>query len=373
MAEDDLFTRASELGIKVWSVEKVDRVLAELLESNSPVRAPSANKGPSLPHLLRAEALSGVTTERDPDVERPDYNYFSPKSYYVLVEDASGEHRTIVAKEYEKQRRGEPAEWPILHGGVEGRPAFTSREQAVPPLPKGAVRPTAAAAAAAATTTTTIPPAPKPTFASAVNNALLAPPGAAASAKPACSSGAAGLRRSASLNSFTKSLTLNKRFATVAAADFLKRQSAAAVAVGGGEHQESGAGEEYIAASGNSQPLTSNIASMTSGAPLSAHGQPTQAGVMLDARLAHLNKRQILINQVGLRSGSQKNGGGGSSQLLQVPAPVPGKMTRRMSAEGLSNPYPTRPNEPAKPGYCENCRMRYEDFREVRVGSSLSQ
>lgn len=339
------------MGIKVWGIDKVDRVLTELLENNSPVRnAPT--KGPSLPHLLRAEALSGVTTERDPDVERADYNYFPPKSYYCLVEDASGEHRTIIAKEYEKPRlRGEAPEWPILHGGVEGRPAFTSRDQTVPPLPKGKSHPAAPKHKLAATTQT---------------NPLLAPPSFKAGHGGAGTNGgtgAAGLRRSASLNSFSKSLSLNKRFASVAAADFLKRQNAVAAAAGDPKadaQQESGALDEYIAASGNSQPLTSNMASMTSGAPLSANGQPTQAGVMLDARLAHLNKRQIFINQVGLHRATTSSQG-----LLQVPKPVPGKLVRRSSAAGLQNQNPARPDEPSKPGYCENCRMRYDDFREV--------
>lgn len=339
MPEDELFAKAQDMGIKIWSIEKVDRVLNELLDGNSPTKSASS-KAPSLPHLLRAEQLSGITLERDPDIERPDYNYFSPRSYYILVEDASGEHRTVIAKEYDRPRRGDNGEWPILHGGVEGRVAFTAREQAVPPLPKGNSRPTVK----------------QPARPAAAANTLLAPP------KPSHNGGGNGLRRSASLNNFNKSLvgSFNKRLASAAAADFLSRKKtlpdAAAIS---GEQDANAAPEEYVAASGNSQPLTSNIASVTSGAPYSAqpHGN-TQAGVMLDARLAQLNKRQILINRVGL----------GQQNSLPVPNPRPGKLgsnARRTSAEGLKNKNPAKPNEPVKPGYCENCRVRYEDFKDV--------
>lgn len=371
--DDNFLAKAQNLGVKIWSLEKAHKVLTELLDGNSPTK-PAASKNPSLPHLLRAEALSGITYERDPDVDRPDYYYFPQRSYHLLVEDATGEHRTVIAKEYERPRRGDAAEWPILFGGVEGRPAFGSREQAVPPLPKQQQQQQMQAqqrkkAQKAAAKAGNVPLAAKTT------NPMLAPP-----APPAVGG---GLRRSASVNSF------NKRLAEVMVND-LRHQGAGndSTAVGDTSANEVSAikthaeraqeqdVDEYVAASGNSQPVTSNIASVTSGAPLSnANGTHNNAracaGVMLDARLAQLNKRQVLVNKIGL-SGQQT-----LQHRMLKEKPVPGKLAaarQRISAvqEGLKNSNPARPNEPAKPGYCENCRVRYDDFKEVSIGFGLS-
>ena len=66
----------------------------------------------SLSTLLEDERLHG-TRERDVNAPRPDYYYFKPGSKHLLVEDATGKHRTIMVKEY-NSKPGEAAEWPIL-------------------------------------------------------------------------------------------------------------------------------------------------------------------------------------------------------------------------------------------------------------------
>ncbi len=69
----------------------------------------------SLLTLLEDEKLHG-TRERDLSAPRPDYYYFKPGSKYLLVEDATGKHRTIMVKEYPYSQKDGP-EWPTLFDG----------------------------------------------------------------------------------------------------------------------------------------------------------------------------------------------------------------------------------------------------------------
>ena len=268
-------------------------MLSSLIESHSPTKASK----PSLPTLLHQEKTSGVTTERDPQVLRPDFHYFPPTSRYVLSEDTTGEHRTILFREWAKPRKNEDPEWPVMYGGADGRCAFTKTEHAVP-MPK--TRPAALA-----------------------NQALL--------------------RRAISGNQ------LYKRGAATLA-------PAAAV-------DDSGAGESgflppappahtyystYQAASGNSVVITSNIASTTSAAPPGAYGH--MAGGPMDKRIVDLNRRATVLS-----SGAQ-------GRLLPLP-----RLRRTMSVDTGLNARAAAREQLPKAGYCENCRLRFDDFKQVRL------
>ena len=115
--------------------------------------------------------------------------------------------------------------------------------------------------------------------------------------------------------------------------------------VDGAKAAEGGAGakDEYIAASGNSQTITSNIASGTSTRSGALGGAN---GGVIDKRLAVLSR-----NMVSMGSGLSK-----------------GMLRRSTSVDaGLNAKVPPPRDEPKKPGYCENCRIKYDDFKEVRV------
>jgi regulatory subunit for Cdc7p protein kinase len=300
------------------------RIINQLYIGDSPLKAVSA-KGHSLPFLLRAEALSGITHERDPQVLRPDFTYFAPRNHYLLVEDASGEHKTLISKEYERPRRGEAYTYPILHGGVEGRGAFSSRDQTIPPLPPG----------------TAHPPIPI-----AVHEPETMPPPAPLSRQP--SNGASGL----AVNSLRKVTMMNQ---------FAKKQQAQEAPEAASAKDEA---HGFLAASGNSQIITSNIASMTSGAVL-----PTNIARQ-DNRLAILDRRQIVTNQSAV-AGARVGLGVPMIKSKPVVLTKPIRKTKSKTLGGLRNPNPNPPYEADKPGYCENCRLRYTNFRDVSLPRCL--
>lgn len=85
--------------------------LSSMLSRLAPVTNGNANN--SLHTLLEDEKIHG-TRERDLTAPRPDYFYFKPGSKYLLIEDATGRHRTVMWKEYGFGNK-EDGVWPTLH------------------------------------------------------------------------------------------------------------------------------------------------------------------------------------------------------------------------------------------------------------------
>ena len=121
----DLVQKAEAMNIKVWTVKsrchfddvegRTDLVseLTEMLARLAPLEITLTND--SLHTLLEDERLHG-TRERDLNAPRPDYYYYKPGSKYLLLEDATAKHRTIMVKEYPYSQK-EVQEWPTLYEG----------------------------------------------------------------------------------------------------------------------------------------------------------------------------------------------------------------------------------------------------------------
>ncbi|GAA6005524.1 hypothetical protein JCM11491_003672 [Sporobolomyces phaffii] len=323
----DILSKAMDFKLKIWHLEKLNLILARI-NSHSPNKPEAAlQRNPSLPSLLRDEQLYG-TRERDPIVPRNDMHYFPPHKYYLLVEDSTGEHRPIVIQEYDKPRKHEDPSWPILYGGVEGRSGFYKYEgppikyqaRLPDPLPK---RPSLAPSAQTtdATTATKLMAGFSTTAARAV--------------------GAPNLRRAISLQNVPRA---------GAATTHVDAPEDSKHAAPGGIHRR----DSYIAASGNSQIITSNTGTSTrSGAAM----QPgTGKGAAIDKRLAVLANRTVSVSM----------GGSGAAAAKKDPFATATALKRNMSVgsdmKNVKRFVPAR-DEPKKPGYCENCRIKYDDFK----------
>lgn len=382
----------------------------------------------SLPSLLRAEALTGSTYERDQRTLRPDYNYFNPKNGYLLVEDSSGEFQPCHTKEYDQraypkstsaegaQGQDRDTEWPTLWGGQEGRGAFFKPSAShTPPLPNLQLM--------------------------AVNQCQdpRHPPyklNKHGRLEPTVYHGEyqSNLKRSASLSSL--------HAARLAKQPALGNSNVSSSKGGNGRY---GARlDSYQIASGNSQIITSNINSATSttttrsgqiiGNP-GANGatKSLATGIIVDKRLARLGSkaRKHIVTVGGGGSGTGSGSGNGApgavarekavhggsgnntndgaaapepdttlyemtyenSELALVPPKELDRELRRKGqledAEANKKVMTTWPhvnlnpglglvgkairppaNQPKKPGYCENCRQRYDDFKTVSSFSS---
>lgn len=121
-ASERIAKKALAFGIKVWSPVKLESVLDRChapaaYNARQPARGTAA-AGRPLTRLLEEERTYGTTTERDPTQKRHGFMYFSKGTYFVLVEDMRQELATIAAAEYpiRRGRNGqEKPTWPVLH------------------------------------------------------------------------------------------------------------------------------------------------------------------------------------------------------------------------------------------------------------------
>lgn len=340
-SSNDILVKAQSFGIKVWRHEKLKNMLSMLLDR--PLRQTQGPEKQDLSQMLEKEKIYG-TAERDPDAARSNFKYFSKHNYYILVEDATLEHRPIMAQEFVHTRedvvRGSPPPWPVLYDHTGGRCPFIE--------PKERDR------AADERAPSILRPEPQQT-----------------------------MRRAVSLSNMTR----NSFSGSMPRTPINVRPHR-------GRH-------EYPMASGNSVSITSNIASTTSTA-FTDHQTGIAVGLPQNRRVSELNRRMhtpyashnarafdaspasiaagsagsgLGINRDGnspiggfplQRSGFMPEQGATVRKMLGLTNPAPGLnaahagLRRSVSTGAVERPPPSNP----KPGYCENCRIKYDDFTE---------
>ena len=92
----------------ITNTDAIPVELSDILDRLAPIGQTTTNPHNSLSTLLEDERLHG-TRERDANAPRPDWYYFRPGSKYLLVEDATAKHRTILVKEYQSQAQAAKA------------------------------------------------------------------------------------------------------------------------------------------------------------------------------------------------------------------------------------------------------------------------
>lgn len=107
-ARGDILVKASQLRMKVWSVDKLVKFLTALL-GHSPSRELDSAQCAKLSQLLRQEKLVGPS-DRDPTARRDDYYYF--KGPYILVWDPSHYNRPLLHKEWDRAATPYEGDWP---------------------------------------------------------------------------------------------------------------------------------------------------------------------------------------------------------------------------------------------------------------------
>lgn len=126
---NDPLARAQEWGIKIWTVEKFWNTINLITGSDFNGTSATAAGKQDLAQLLHHEKVHG-TSERDLNAPRDGIQYFDKRAIYILIEDATGEHRAIMCQEYDRQSDPSDAPpWPKLYGDEEGRCPFTKYER----------------------------------------------------------------------------------------------------------------------------------------------------------------------------------------------------------------------------------------------------
>ncbi|KAJ3049374.1 hypothetical protein HK097_009628 [Rhizophlyctis rosea] len=114
--------QAEKFNIKVWNVSR----LLAVLKAAAPTHANNSN----LQDHLRDERIYGVSTARRLGFNTPysagkgEFRTFP--AYYLLVDDATQVHRSVIVKEYDKAKEGGKVPWPklYLNGGKDRKSVF---------------------------------------------------------------------------------------------------------------------------------------------------------------------------------------------------------------------------------------------------------
>ncbi|TCD62599.1 hypothetical protein EIP91_006645 [Steccherinum ochraceum] len=345
-----LVKKALDLDLKIWSPSKLDSILIRCLSpdertvgpstSNThAAHAPGAAGERSLSRLLESERLHG-TTERDPTQRRHDYLYFSKNSYFVLVEDLKQELATIAALEYpiKKDREGkEKGSWPVLHCHPQAKGPFLAfdekkeeerRRQKIEHAEKERERRKA-----------------KDRDEQRRKQAQ----------RHAMQQG--DLRRSVSMNN------LHRR-ATFPFQEPPERAELVDLDADADEDEESANASglresgQYVAASGNSVGITSTV-----GTTSTAGGRLRM--LQLPARISRQLGQEVVTSRRISAVPNFKN----DKENAMGPPPVPDKISKPLRKSKSTNTLklPKR-DEGTKPGYCESCRQKFEDFKTHVTG-----
>ena len=346
--DDRLLLKAVEWKMKIWTVAKLESVLDRC---QAPVDQELSRTGTTstvpqtLSHLLQSERLHG-TTERDPNEKRLGFHYFSKNSYFVLVEDLNDEIATIHALEYpiKKGRDGkESGDWPVLYCHPRSRGPFIEFDRNEARRAERAERQERARERERVCRTTK---RREQDMQKMRANRLQAKK-------------AGDLRRSVSMVSLHRRMSIGDDGRPLPEIINLDGEM-------GGMHESANASgflaSGYMAASGNSITITSTAGTT------STSGLSTRSAMQMPLALRERLQQQIVTSRkVGLGNNSGQKGN--ETELkgdMGPPSAIPERKLLRKSKSTNTMKLPKR-EEATKPGYCECCRMKFDDFQKVRI------
>jgi regulatory subunit for Cdc7p protein kinase len=336
----ELIENALKFKIKIWDTAKLDSVLSRCLdEPSAVVPAPSTTSKQRNPHtlskLLQSERLHG-SSERDPTQKRHDFRYFARGSHFLLIEDMYGELATIATHEYPalKKADDDKTPWPTLYCHPRARGPFVrfdEREKRRWERLQLAEKKEKEERQLRRETLLRKLPMEKE-----VNSRPLARK-------------AGDLRRSVSLNNIAN---IDKFGFPLADHDVDGDAIESAHASG---YLASGL-MGYTAASGNSVNITSTTGTTsTSNCAARALQMPSNLSGRTRAEVVMRKQPQEKLNR---------------TNPMGPPVDVPQRsMILKKSKSTNTLKLPKR-EEGSKPGYCESCRQKFDDFKEVSFLSS---
>lgn len=117
------------MGIKIWALEKLNRMLDTLFDDYSDEHATNhklrptkgANAQPDLSTLLKREQMHGAA-DRDMTVVPLDMQQF--RGYYIYVHDMNEETKPVMVRDYPRVTDVADGQWPMLRPTASGRCPF---------------------------------------------------------------------------------------------------------------------------------------------------------------------------------------------------------------------------------------------------------
>ena len=334
----NIAAHAISVGKKVWNAAKltsiIERCLGSSLTSSHQSRTHAAPPNTtstkanqkSLSQLLEHERLHGTTTERDPNSKRHDYTYFSKNHYFVLVEDLKQELAPIAVLQYPigKGVNGkDTGTWPVLHCHPKSRGPFIEFDEREERRWRKAEN--------AEKEREREREQRRKRFEQRRR-----------SLKENQFKAQHDLRRTVSMNNLHRRGILPEVIPD-GDPDHLESANASGYLASGG----------YVAASGNSVGITSTTGTTST----TTDGSLTKLQLPPSLR-GRLQQEVVTSRRFGSLGKLKEKGDMGP------PAEIPDRRGLRKSRSTNTLRLPKR-DEGSKPGYCESCRVRFDDFKEV--------
>lgn len=384
----DILSRARQLGIKIWAMEKLQRMLTTILDADvgdhatahdtrSHVSASRTTtkvaKDADLEQLLRNEKITGPA---DRDMTAPAQDLSTFRGCYVYIHDMDEKSKPVMVRDYPKPSVKEDGKWPQFRLTGPGRCPFIED----PAHTKKLHQQEAAAKAQAELT------AQRKTRAASAQHAALS---RNAAPQRALTERQANLRRSP-----RKLDTMSKPLDPPKAPPATRQSSAEGMPPLFGSAQQSlrglprMVGGEPIASGVQPSNVTSAIRSQYISSAAISSTAPGANHRVGDSKEVSALKRKVLERGASVPS----NHSIPSSYMNDMRAAInndnepPPRAAKRKAQETLgvvhetdenaqdqrrmkqikAAPRKRKPTEKdPKPGYCENCRDKFEDFEEV--------
>ncbi|KAJ3564328.1 hypothetical protein NP233_g8367 [Leucocoprinus birnbaumii] len=329
----DVIKAAATFGLKIWDTTKLESVLSRCADESATVApatydATRPRNQHNLSKLLQSERIHGLS-ERDPTQKRHDFRYFTRGSYFVLVEDIRNEVATIAAHEYPayKERDGEKTPWPTLYCHPQARGPFVPFDEKEKKrwqrLQEAEKKENAERKARCETFLR------RQLIEKKTDPRLIARK-------------SGDLRRSVSMISMRNAMNGDVFIDQDVEGD-------AADSVNASGYLASGL-MGYMAASGNSVGITS-----TTGTTSTANY--TSRNLQIPSNLTGRMRQEIVMRRVPQEKVVQ-------AVAMAPPAQVPQRHSVLKKSKSTNTLKLPKREEGSKPGYCESCRAKFEDFQE---------
>ena len=379
------------MGMKIWAAEKLQRILAHIFDESAThghntrgsntVAATARVREEELSQVLRNEKHNG-TADRDPSTLTKDMVPF--KGPFIYIHDMDGKSRPTMVREYPKVARREDGAWPQFRSTTVGKCPFVEDHISKKELEREREKEKAMARQLEREAQQE---APRTRSFTAVEHVQMDPPRRTSPRK--------ALREVSNVPAGTKLNTVPPEFCKPIGPTKVERHTSfptaaiEAPSVGFIRPAHMQFAMEPAASGIQQSSLTSAIRSNMISSTAAAPG--AKAGT---SREVHELKRKVLerSNPGSLSVGSMPSSHRMTDlagHLKNARAPAPQRAAKSKAQEKLGGiqeeenlsedelaaeraaQSPSRKKRVAKkdpkPGYCENCRDKYDDFDEVRV------
>ncbi|KXJ97238.1 Dfp1/Him1, central region-domain-containing protein [Microdochium bolleyi] len=361
----DILLRAREMGKKIWSLDKLQRMLPLLLEQDPYVsmqmtygnrtqaHESRASQDRNLLQLLHNERVHGPS-DRDPTVAARELHYF--KGPYLYIYDMEEKQKPIMVREYEKVADKADGDWPQFRTAAVGRCPFVEdydhREARHHHRPKPVAKPAVEVKKPVIQPPEIQPPKP-------------------VTGKRTLSEMEHSHSRNSSVTSVELANSLAGKKADPRANAFTSR--AAAGRLFGGEPVASGVQPSNITSAIRSQMISSTAATpgVITGLSKEVHGLQRQVlkrnSTATSQDLSSRRTAEVLREETGNKRPSTL-GRTSSKRLDQFDEATGARGEDGEASQAAPQPEKRLVSKPRKrelkPGYCENCVEKYNDFDE---------